>query len=332
MDDEKIEVCSELFLDVRSSEVNIALLNNKRLVELSTEYSNVDFSVGDIYLGRVNKLMPGLNAAFIDVGYRKDAFLHYLDLGSGFMTLKKFVRMGMTQNPNGLTNIKVEPDIDKRGKISDLLKVGEYVLVQVAKEPISSKGPRLTCEISIAGRNLVLLPFNNRISVRGVNFILMENFDQIGSKFEKSDSSTYGFDLSNDGGYDGYAMKVVIPKDDYSGYFECRASDVYSISENGETYLEISYKCNDKFNFGMFGVVESATSTSGVRENVYTFYPTDGKWKRVYINLNRAIINSSSNCGQFQPFFTAVRVDTISPVGQNTEIYIDNLKLLHLEN
>ena len=165
MDDEKLEVCSELFLDVRSSEVNIALLNNKRLVELSTEYSNVDFSVGDIYLGRVNKLMPGLNAAFIDVGYRKDAFLHYLDLGSGFMTLKKFVRMGMTKNPNGLTNIKVEPDIDKRGKIADLLKVGEYVLVQIAKEPISSKGPRLTCEISIAGRNLVLLPFNNRISV-----------------------------------------------------------------------------------------------------------------------------------------------------------------------
>jgi len=165
VDADKTEVCSELFLDVRSSEVNIALLNNKRLVELSTEYSNVDFSVGDIYLGRVNKLMPGLNAAFIDVGYRKDAFLHYLDLGYGFQTLKKFVRMGMTKNPNGLTNIKAEPDIDKRGKISDLLKVGEYVLVQIAKEPISSKGPRLTCEISIAGRNLVLLPFNNRISV-----------------------------------------------------------------------------------------------------------------------------------------------------------------------
>jgi ribonuclease G len=165
VDEEKTEVCSELFLDVRSSEVNIALLNNKRLVELSTEYSNVDFSVGDIYLGRVNKIMPGLNAAFIDVGYRKDAFLHYLDLGSGFLTLKKFVRMGMTKNVNGLTNLKPEPEIDKRGKIADMLKVGEYVLVQIAKEPISSKGPRLTCELSIAGRNLVLLPFNNRISV-----------------------------------------------------------------------------------------------------------------------------------------------------------------------
>lgn len=165
VDVEKEEVCSELFLDVRSSEVNIALLNNKRLVELSTEYSNVDFSVGDIYLGRVNKLMPGLNAAFVDVGYRKDAFLHYLDLGSGFLTLKKFVRMGMTKNVNALTNLKPEPEIDKRGKISDMLKVGEYVLVQIAKEPISSKGPRLTCEISIAGRNLVLLPFTDKVSV-----------------------------------------------------------------------------------------------------------------------------------------------------------------------
>lgn len=167
---------------------------------------------------------------------------------------------------------------------------------------------------------------------QGVNFILMENFDHIGSKFEKSDSSTYGFDVSIDEGYDGAAMKVEIPKDDYSGYFECRTSDVYSLSENGETYLEISYKCNDKFNFGMFGLVESATSIKGVRENVYTFYPTDGKWKRVYINLNSAIINSASNCGQFQPFFTAARVDSISPAEQNTEIFIDNLKLLHLEN
>lgn len=165
METEKTEICSELFLDVRSSEVNIALLNNKRLVELSTEYSNVDFSVGDIYLGKVNKLMPGLNAAFIDVGYRKDAFLHYLDLGPGFKSLCKFARMGMTKDPNGIDNFKPEPDIDKRGKIGDIIKVGQYVLVQIAKEPISSKGPRLTCEISIAGRNLVLLPFNDRISV-----------------------------------------------------------------------------------------------------------------------------------------------------------------------
>ena len=166
---------------------------------------------------------------------------------------------------------------------------------------------------------------------QGVDFIMVESFDQIGTKFEKSDSSTYSFDISQDGGIEGYAMKVVIPKDDYSGYFECRTTDVYPISENGVTFLEVSYKSNDLFNFGMFGVVESATATSGVRENVITFYPTDGKWKRTYVKLNYAVTNSNSNCGQFQPFFTAVRVDTISPVGQNTEIMIDNIKLLHIE-
>ena len=164
----------------------------------------------------------------------------------------------------------------------------------------------------------------------GVDFIMIENFDQIGTKFEKADSSTYGFDITQDGGIEGYAMKIVIPKDDYAGHFECRTTEVYPISESGQTYLEISYKCNDMFNFGMFGLVESATSTSGVRENIYTFYPTNGEWKRVYIDLNYAVINSSSNCGQFQPFFTTVRVDSVSPVGQNSEIYIDNIKLLHL--
>ncbi|MBO4875203.1 MAG: hypothetical protein J5542_07855 [Bacteroidales bacterium] len=166
---------------------------------------------------------------------------------------------------------------------------------------------------------------------QGVNFILVESFDQIGTKFEVADSSTYQFDMVRDGALEGYSMKVDLPASDYTGHFECRTSDVYPISENGVTFLEMSYKCNDYFNFGMFGVVESATATSGVRENVMTFYPTDGKWKRIYINLNYAVTNSSSNCGQFQPFYTAIRVDTLSPVGQNSEIFIDNIKLLHIE-
>jgi len=167
---------------------------------------------------------------------------------------------------------------------------------------------------------------------QGVNFVLMENFDQLGTKFEVADSSTYDFSVTQDGALEGYSMKVEIKKDDYTGHFECRTTDVFPISENGVTFLEMSYKCNDIFNFGMFGVVETATATSGVRENVITFYPTDGKWKRIYINLNYAVANSSSNCGQFQPFYTAVRVDTISPVGQNSEIFIDNIKLLHIDN
>lgn len=167
---------------------------------------------------------------------------------------------------------------------------------------------------------------------KGVDFILMENFEQLGAKFEKADSSTYAFDITQNGALEGYSLKVEIPHNDYSGHFECRTTDIIPISSNGVTFLEMSYKCNDAFVFGMFGVVESATSTSGVRENIYVFKPTNGKWNRVYIDLNYAVTNSSSNCGQFQPFYSAQRNDTVSIVGQNTEIFIDNIKLLHIEN
>lgn len=158
---------SDLIIDVTPSEIVIALQENKRLVELSRERSGAKFAVGDIYLGKVKKIMPSLNAAFIDVGYSKDAFLHYLDLGPQFATLNKFVRIASSRK-NKLTSISKinsEPDINKDGKISDLLKVGQKILVQVAKEPINTKGPRLTSEISIAGRNLVLMPFSDKISV-----------------------------------------------------------------------------------------------------------------------------------------------------------------------
>lgn len=167
MEDQKNEIQSELYIDVNNSQVNIALLHNKKLVELNKDQLNFEFGVGDIYLGKVKKIMPGLNAAFIDIGYKKDAFLHYLDLGPGFQTLNKFLHIGLSQKNKNVNvhNIKSEPDIDKNGKITDVLTVGQYILVQIAKEPISTKGPRLTCEISIAGRFIVLLPYNRRISV-----------------------------------------------------------------------------------------------------------------------------------------------------------------------
>lgn len=162
-----MDIQNELYIDVRNSEINIALLHNKKLVELNREHANIEFAVGDIYLGKVKRLMPGLNAAFIDLGYKKDAFLHYLDLGSGFQSLNKFLHLGISKKQKSVTTSKIslEPEIDKNGKITDILSVGQYVLVQIAKEPISSKGPRLTCEISLAGRNLVLMPFTTKTSV-----------------------------------------------------------------------------------------------------------------------------------------------------------------------
>ena len=158
---------SDLIIDVTPSEIVIALQENKRLVELSRERSGAKFAVGDIYLGKVKKIMPSLNAAFIDVGYDKDAFLHYLDMGPQFATLNKFLRIASSKKNNlsSISRIHSEPDINKEGKVNELLKVGQKILVQVSKEPISTKGPRLTSEISIAGRNLVLMPFSDKVSV-----------------------------------------------------------------------------------------------------------------------------------------------------------------------
>jgi ribonuclease G len=160
-------VSNELVIDVTASEIVIALLENKQLVELNKEKSNLQFSVGDIYLGKVKKIMPGLNAAFVDVGYEKDAFLHYLDLGPQFQSLNKYLKSAFNKKakPLLLSKFKNEPDIDKNGKISDVLSSGQLVMVQIAKEPISTKGPRLGSEISIAGRNLVLIPFSEKVSV-----------------------------------------------------------------------------------------------------------------------------------------------------------------------
>ncbi len=157
----------ELVIEVKTNEIDIALLEDRKLVELNKEKSNPKFSVGDIYLGKVKKIMPGLNAAFIDVGYEKDAFLHYLDLGPQFRSLQKFLNASLTRKgkPPSMQKFKREPDIDKNGKINQVLASGQYVLVQIAKEPISTKGPRLTSEIAIAGRNMVLMPFSDKISV-----------------------------------------------------------------------------------------------------------------------------------------------------------------------
>jgi ribonuclease G len=160
-------VSKELIIDVSANEIDIALLENNRLVELNKEKSNPKFSVGDIYLGRVKKIMPALNAAFVDVGYEKDAFLHYLDLGPQFRSLTKFLNLALNRKgkPVSMQKFNRDKDIDKNGKISDVLTSGQFVLVQIAKEPISTKGPRLTSEIALAGRNMVLMPFNDKVSV-----------------------------------------------------------------------------------------------------------------------------------------------------------------------
>jgi ribonuclease G len=157
----------ELIIDSSPNGATIALLQDKQLVELHKEQISNNYTVGDIYLGRIKKIMPGLNAAFVDVGYEKDAFLHYLDLGpqvQSLLKLTKQVRSGGYQSKL-LDNFKLEEDISKGGKISDILNKNQLIPVQIAKEPISTKGPRLSSDMSIAGRYVVLVPFSEVISI-----------------------------------------------------------------------------------------------------------------------------------------------------------------------
>lgn len=158
---------SELIVDVQPKEVSIALLEDGRLVSLQKEARNISYAVGDIYLAKVKKLMPGLNAAFVNVGYEKDAFLHYLDLGPQFDSYCEYLKQVLDDKKHipSLSKMKLLPDIDKHGAIADKLVPGQELMVQIVKEPISSKGPRLTTDISLTGRYMVLIPFGDKISI-----------------------------------------------------------------------------------------------------------------------------------------------------------------------
>ncbi len=159
---------SELIVDVKPTSISTALLEDGRLMSLQKEARDASYAVGNLYFAKVKKLMPGLNAAFVNVGYGKEAFLHYLDLGSQFSSYSSFIKQvresGGKRQVN-LSKMKLLPDIDKHGSVTDMLEAGQELIVQIAKEPISTKGPRLTTEITFTGRFLVLIPFNNKILV-----------------------------------------------------------------------------------------------------------------------------------------------------------------------
>lgn len=158
----------EMIINASDEGVEIALLEDKKLVELHYDKINSGYSVGDLYLGKIKKLMPGLNAVFVDVGFEKDAFLHYTDLSPYIRSLLKFTKQSVengNQGQFGFDNFKNEPEISKNGKITEVFQGKPQILVQILKEPISNKGPRLSCELSLAGRYVVIAPFNDFVSV-----------------------------------------------------------------------------------------------------------------------------------------------------------------------
>ncbi|MFT4202440.1 MAG: Rne/Rng family ribonuclease [Chitinophagaceae bacterium] len=158
----------ELIINASPTGVELALTEDNKLVELHTEKAGNGFSVGDLFLGKVKRLMPGLNAAFVDVGFEKDAFLHYTDLSPYIKSLLKFTQLSINdKSPNGLdfSKFQIEPEIVKTGKIAEVLNGKPNILVQILKEPISAKGPRLSCELSLPGRFVVITPFNDVVAV-----------------------------------------------------------------------------------------------------------------------------------------------------------------------
>ena len=157
----------ELIIRSNSSAVDFALLNEGKLIELNKETDDNKFSVGDIFFARVKKPISGLNAAFVNIGHEKNGFLHYHDLGPQLLSLLKYLKVINSAKIKNymLNNFEKEKDIEKNGKISDLLKPNQFILVQIIKEPISTKGPRVSCEISLAGRYMVLIPFSERVSI-----------------------------------------------------------------------------------------------------------------------------------------------------------------------
>ncbi len=158
---------SEVVIDVQPEEISIALMEDEKLVEYQKEPRAASFSVGNIYIAKVKKLMTGLNACFVDVGFERDAFLHYLDLGSQFHSFEKYLKQVQSDKKKLYPFSKASrlPDLKKDGSVQNTLTLGQEVLVQIVKEPISTKGPRITCELSFAGRFLVLMPFFDKVSV-----------------------------------------------------------------------------------------------------------------------------------------------------------------------
>lgn len=159
-------MANELYVSSTPDGLRIAVLEDRRLMELHFEKQNNFFSVGDVFLGRVTRIQSGMNAVFVDVGHAKDGFLHYSDLGPQIRTQTKLLNQAVHQRQIvPIDAVEALPDIDKHGKMADVLKAGQTILVQIMKEAISTKGPRLSSQLSIAGQYIILMPFSSGVSV-----------------------------------------------------------------------------------------------------------------------------------------------------------------------
>jgi ribonuclease G len=180
----------EIIINVAANETRIAITEDGRLAELFVETANKEKMIGDIYLGRVAKVMPGIKAAFIDLGLQQDGFLHFSDIGNRFEEYAAMLgdeedeerapaAVAVEEGGNGESGVQAgaerpaaraypPPSSDARPshppREIQLVK-GQEIIVQITKEPVGKKGVRVTSEVSLAGRFLVLLPFDGKVGI-----------------------------------------------------------------------------------------------------------------------------------------------------------------------
>ena len=164
----------EIIINAEKDQTRIAIVEDGKLVELFIESPENERTIGDICLGRVRRVMPSIQAAFVDIGQDQDAFLHFSDLAE---TLPEQLKYLNDDKPSVAKTVKQQSEKDgssgkgkknkrrSREELSSLLKRGQRLLVKIVKEPISHKGSRVSTDISLAGRFLVLIPFVNYVAV-----------------------------------------------------------------------------------------------------------------------------------------------------------------------
>jgi ribonuclease G len=159
----------EIIINSTSTQTRVAITEDGNLADFFVDYPENRRMVGDIYLGRIARVLPGIRAAFIDIGMKHDAFLHFSDIGERTQQLQDMLGDEDSdlddEDENGSPSNQTKTEIKRTEPQVPTLKKGQEILIQVIKEPVSNKGVRVTSSVSLPGRFCVLLPYDNKVGI-----------------------------------------------------------------------------------------------------------------------------------------------------------------------
>jgi ribonuclease G len=157
----------EIIINATSTQTRVAITEDGNLADFFVDYPENRRMVGDIYLGRIARVLPGIRAAFIDIGMKHDAFLHFSDIGERTQQLQDMLgdEDSDLDDEDESPSTQTKPEIKRTEPQIPTLKKGQEILIQVIKEPVSNKGVRVTSSVSLPGRFCVLLPYDNKVGI-----------------------------------------------------------------------------------------------------------------------------------------------------------------------